>query len=139
MNFVSTVKKSDTLVAAEAPVIQKFVDNSVVFEHHVVNMAVSLPVQCNCRRLTFGADPLGPRRMTLTAGHDLAVNVLEGEKLTAVDTRSLLTKMRVEREMLNLLLLEIVIVVRLKRRTVKASAVVWMKAQLVFLSFDSSI
>lgn len=77
--------------------------------------------------------------MTRAARHDLAVDVLEGEELSAVDARGLLSKMRVEREMLDLLLLEICLVIRLDRRTVEAAAVVRVKTELVFLSLDSAV
>lgn len=78
--------------------------------------------------------------MVATAFFDFAVEVLEGDVLAAVDARRLFAEIRVERQMLDLHLLQIVRVVRLERGAVQAAAAVVVSAQLfVLLPLDPAV
>lgn len=66
--------------------------------------------------------------MILTARADFAIDVFEGDELSAVNARRLFAEIRVERQMLNLLLLEKGGVVRFESRAVEAATIVLMTA-----------
>lgn len=114
-DFICTVQEADALMTSDAPVIQEFIDNPVVLKHDVIDVSVSLSVQSDCRRLTLGADAFRPWRMITAAGFDFAVHVFEGDVLPASHSGRHLTKIRVERKMFDLLLLQISFVVRFNR------------------------
>lgn len=78
--------------------------------------------------------------MFTTARLDLAVYVFKSDELSGRHARSGFTQIRVERKMLNLLLLEITFVIGLERRAVHAAAVVGVPAEIrIFLSLDATV
>lgn len=123
MDFVGAEEHTDALMPGRAPIVQKPFHYSGVFEHNVVDVPIGLPIERNGRRLTLGADALGPRRMIPAARFDLAVEILQGNKLATVHPGGELLQMRMEREVFDLLLLEVGLVPRFQRGTMDATAI----------------
>lgn len=86
-------------------------------------MSVGLPVQRDGRRLTLGADALGPRWMVAAPGFDLAVKILQGDKLATIHPGGELLQMRMEREVFDLLLLEVGLIPRFQWGAMDATAI----------------
>lgn len=86
-HFVRSVEKADTLVSGDAPIIEELIDNAIILEHHVVDMTISLPIECDCRWLTLGANTFGPWWMIATAALNLTIDILEGDEFTAIHAR----------------------------------------------------
>lgn len=139
-DLVGSVKEANALMSSVAPVVQELIDDTVVLKHHVVDMSVSLTVQRDCRWLALRADTFGPWRMLTTTGFYLALDVFERDVLSAIHARRLLAQVCVKREMLDLLLFEIALVVRFNWRAVNTSTVVGMAAKLlIFLPLNTTI
>lgn len=140
VDFVSGVKEADPLMARDTPVVKKLVNDSSVFKHYVIDMSVSLTIECDSRRLAFWANAFRPWRMFTTSCFDLAVDVLKCDKLSSRHSWGCFTQVRVERQMLNLLLLEIVFVIRLKWWAVHAAIVGCVPAKIwVFFPLDATV
>lgn len=139
-DFVSTIEESDSLISTDAPVVQELVNDAVVLKQDVVNVSIGLRIQSNCRRLTLWANAFGPWWMLSAASFDSAIDVFERHKLATIYARCLFTEIRMEREMLDLLLWEISCIVRFKRWAMNATAIVRVTTQLlVFLAVNPSV
>lgn len=110
-------------MASGAPVVEESLNDLGVLKHNIVDVAIGLSVQGDGRRLALGTDALGPWRMLAAAGLDAAVDVVEDEVLPLIHARRLFAYVRVEGQVLDVLLLQICLIVGLQCGAVNATAV----------------
>lgn len=73
-------------------------------------MPVHLCVERQCRWLALGADTLGPWGMLPATGLDATINVLQSHEFTTIHSRSQFPNVRVEGQVLQLVLLQVSLV-----------------------------
>lgn len=123
MLLVSSIQIPHTLVACGAPVVEESFHDFGVFEHDVVHVTVCLTVKCNSRGLAFGTDAFGPWRMLTTAGLDATVDIVEDKVFALAHARGLLSDVRVEGQVLDVLLLQVGLVIGLQGGAVDTTTV----------------
>jgi len=91
-------------VACGAPVVKEALHDLGVLEHDVIHVPICLTVQRYGRRLALGADALGPWWMLAASWLDAAIDIVEDKVLSLVHARGLLAYVRVEGQVLDVLL-----------------------------------
>lgn len=123
MLLVRPIQISHALVSCGAPVVEEALHDLSVLEHDVVHVAICLTIQRNGRRLALGADALGPWWMLATSRLDAAIDVVEDKVLALIHAGCLLSYVRVEGQVLDIVLLQIGLIIGLQCGAVNATAV----------------